>query len=64
MSILAWWVVPVAVALLTGAVVTLWGRRPRIRRSFEEVEYFRSFLDALGAQEEEETPRRSDRSTA
>lgn len=63
MSILAWWVVPVAVALLAGAVVTLWGRRPRMRRSFEEVEYFRAFLDALEAQEEE-APRRSDRSTA
>ncbi|MCW2948756.1 MAG: hypothetical protein JWR24_5473 [Actinoallomurus sp.] len=47
MSVLAWWVVPVAVALLAGAVVTLWGRRPRIRGSFEEVEYFQRFLEAL-----------------
>jgi hypothetical protein len=53
MSVLAWWVVPVAVALLTGAVVTRWGRRPRIRGSFEEVEYFRRFLNALERQEGE-----------
>jgi hypothetical protein len=47
MSVLAWWVIPVAVALLVGAIVRLWGRRPRFRRSFEEVEYFHDFLNAL-----------------
>jgi hypothetical protein len=53
MSVLAWWVVPVAVALLAGALVSLWGRRPRIRGSFEEVEYFRRFLGALERQQGE-----------
>ncbi|GAB2840233.1 hypothetical protein GCM10027176_50220 [Actinoallomurus bryophytorum] len=47
MSVLAWWVIPVTVALLVGAVIRTWGRRPRFRRSFEEVEYFKSFLNAL-----------------
>jgi hypothetical protein len=48
MAVLAWWVVPVAVALLAGVIVHLWGRRPRFRHSsFEEVEYFRRFLNAL-----------------
>jgi hypothetical protein len=51
MAVLAWWIVPVAVALLAGAVVTLWGRRPRIRGSFEDVEYFQRFLNALERQE-------------
>jgi hypothetical protein len=51
MAVLAWWVVPVAIALLAGAVVTLWGRRPRIRGSFEDVEYFRRFLKALARQD-------------
>jgi hypothetical protein len=57
MSVLAWWVVPVAVALLVGAAVNLWGRRPRIRGSFEEVEYFRRFLGALEHQQDESTGR-------
>lgn len=57
MSVLAWWVVPVAVALLAGAAVTLWGRRPRIRGSFEEVEYFQKFLGALERQRDESTER-------
>ena len=52
--VLAWWIVPVTVALLVGAIVHLWGRRPRFQRSFEEVEYFRRFhrlceaLETLG----------------
>jgi hypothetical protein len=47
MSVLAWWVVPVTVALLVGAIIQAWGRRPRFRRSFEEVECFRRFLNTL-----------------
>lgn len=47
MSILAWWVIPVVVALLVGAIIRLWGRRPRFRRSFEDVEHFHGFLRAL-----------------
>ncbi len=63
MAVLAWWVVPVAVALLCGAIATLWGRRPRIRGSFEEVEYFKKFLGALEP-EEAVRARRDGRSTA
>ena len=63
MSVLAWWVVPVTVALFAGAIVHLWGRRPRFRRSFEEVEYFRRFLNALQRHTGERT-RRGGRSTA
>ncbi|MCO5973929.1 MULTISPECIES: hypothetical protein [Actinoallomurus] len=55
MSILAWWAIPVAVALLTGALMTLRGRRPRVRGSFEEIEHFKRFRDAL------EGPRRKTR---
>lgn len=55
MSVLAWWVIPVAVALLVGALIRLWGRRPRFRRSFEEVEYFHGFLSALRRQSGEST---------
>ncbi len=55
MSILAWWAIPVAVALLTGALMTLRGRRPRMRRSFEEIEHFQRFRDAM------ERPRRKTR---
>jgi hypothetical protein len=47
MSVLAWWVIPVTVALIVGAIVRMWGRRPRFGRSFEEVEYFHRFLTAL-----------------
>jgi hypothetical protein len=47
MAVLAWWVVPVTVALVAGMIIHLWGRRPRFRRSFEEVEHFRRFLNAL-----------------
>jgi hypothetical protein len=47
MSVLAWWIIPVTAALLVGALVHLWGRRPRISRSFEEVRDFHGFLDAL-----------------
>lgn len=47
MAVLAWWVVPVTVALLAGAIIHLWSRRPRFRRSFEEVERFHRFLLAL-----------------
>ena len=49
MSILAWWAIPVAVALLTGALMTLRGRRPRVRGSFEEIEHFQRFRDALAS---------------
>jgi hypothetical protein len=63
MSVLAWWVIPVTIALLVGAIVRMWGRRPRFRRSFEEVEYFRSFLDALGRHSAERAER-GDHTTA
>jgi hypothetical protein len=49
--------------LLVGAIVRVWGRRPRFRRSFEEVEYFQSFLDALERQSTERAER-ADRTTA
>jgi hypothetical protein len=63
MAVLAWWVVPVTVALLAGAIVRLWGRRPRFRRSFEEVEHFRRFLNAL-ERHTADGARRGGRSTA
>ena len=63
MSILAWWAIPVAVALLTGALMTLRGRRPHARRSFEEVEHFRRFRDAM-ERPQGKTVRRRPRSTA
>lgn len=63
MSVLAWWVVPVTVALIVGAIIRMWGRRPRFRSSFEEVEYFRRFLDAL-KRDSGERARRRGRSTA
>ncbi|MFB9832143.1 hypothetical protein [Actinoallomurus acaciae] len=63
MSVLAWWVVPVTVALIVGALIRMWGRRPRFRRSFEEVEYFRRFLDAL-KRNSADRARRGGRSTA
>jgi hypothetical protein len=47
MLVLAWWVVPVTGALLVGAIIYSWGRRPRFRRTFEEVEYFHRFLNTL-----------------
>jgi hypothetical protein len=63
MSVLAWWVIPVTVALLVGGLVRVWGRRPRFRRSFEEVEAFHSFLNAL-KRSRGERARRDGRSTA
>ena len=63
MAVLAWWVVPVTVALLAGLIVHLWGRRPRFRHSFEEVDYFRRFLKTL-KRHTVERARRGDRSTA
>jgi hypothetical protein len=63
MVVLAWWFVPVTVALLVGAIIQLWGRRPRFRRSFEEVEYFRCFLNTL-KRHTVERARRGGRSTA
>ncbi|GLY73102.1 hypothetical protein [Actinoallomurus iriomotensis] len=63
MSVLAWWVVPVTVALVVGAIIRMWGRRPRFRRSFEEVEYFKRFLDAL-KRNSTDSARRGGRSTA
>jgi hypothetical protein len=63
MSVLAWWVVPVTVALIVGAIVRMWGRRPRFGRSFEEVEHFRRFLNAL-KRHGRERPQRGGRPTA
>jgi hypothetical protein len=63
MSVLAWWVVPVTVALIVGAIVHMWGRRPRFRRSFEEVEYFHRFLITLKRHSADRTRRRG-RTTA
>jgi hypothetical protein len=63
MSVLAWWVVPVTVALLVGTIIQLWGRRPRFRRSFEEVEYFHRFLNTL-KRHTVDRARRGGRSTA
>lgn len=63
MSILAWWIVPVVVALLAGAVMALRGRGPRFGSAFEEIEHFHTFLDAL-ARQQDETAHRSRRSTA
>ena len=63
MSVLAWWVVPVTVALIVGAIVHLWGRKPHFRRSFEEVEYFHRFLIALKRHSAERAHRRG-RTTA
>jgi hypothetical protein len=63
MSVLAWWVIPVTVALLVGGLVRVWGRRPRFRRSFEEVEAFHGFLNAL-KRSRGDGPRRGGRSTA
>jgi hypothetical protein len=54
MSIVAWWVIPVAVALIAGAVVVLHDHhRPHVRGSFEEVEDFRHFREALRRQNAE-----------
>jgi hypothetical protein len=48
MSILARWAVPLGVALLTGALLTLLGRSRRSsRRPFEEIEHFQRFRDAM-----------------
>lgn len=49
MSVLAWWVVPMVMSLIAGVAVTLWGRRTptHVRGSFEEMEYFHRFLNAL-----------------
>ena len=63
MAVLAWWVVPVTAALLVGAIIHLWGRRPRFQRSFEEVEHFRRFLNAL-KRHTVDRARRNGRSTA
>lgn len=63
MSIVVWWAAPLAVALLTGALLALRGRRRSSRRPFEEIEHFQRFRDAMerppGA-----TVRRRPRSTA
>lgn len=50
MSVVAWWVVPVVCTLLAGLLLSLRGRRPHIRRAFEEVESFRRFQDAVERQ--------------
>lgn len=57
MSVLAWWLVPVAIAMLVGTVVSMWGRRPRIRGAFEEVEYFHRFLITLKHRSTDTAPR-------
>jgi hypothetical protein len=53
MSIVAWWVIPVVVALLTGAATVLRDHRPHVRGSFEEIEDFRLFREALKRQNAE-----------
>jgi hypothetical protein len=63
LSVLAWWVIPVTVALLVGGIIRVWGRRPRFRRSFEEVEVFHTFLNAL-KRDSVDRARRDGRSTA
>jgi hypothetical protein len=55
MSIVAWWVIPVVVALLAGAATVLRDHRPHIRGSFEEIERFRHFREALKRQNAEPT---------
>jgi hypothetical protein len=50
MSIVAWWAIPVAVALLVGAATMVRDHRPHVRGSFEEIEHFRHFRDALKRQ--------------
>jgi hypothetical protein len=57
MGVLAWWILPVAIALAVGAVVSMWGKRPHIRGSFEEVEAFHRFLNTLKHQSVERAPR-------
>lgn len=63
MSILAWWAVPLAVALLTGAFMTLRGRARSGYRTFEEIEHFQRFRDAM-ERSPGTTPRPRPRSTA
>lgn len=63
MSILAWWAVPLAVALLTGALLTLRGRSRSRRRPFEEIEHYQRFRDAM-ERPPGKAPRRRPRSTA
>ncbi len=63
MTVLAWWVIPVAVALMCGAIGSLWSRRPRIHGSFEEVKHFHRFLGAL-KRNDAARPRRGGRPTA
>jgi hypothetical protein len=53
MSVVAWWVIPVAVALLVGAAMVTRDRRPHVRGSFEEIEDFRHFREALRRQNTE-----------
>jgi hypothetical protein len=57
MAVLAWWILPVAIALAVGAVVSMWGKRPHIRGAFEEVEAFHRFLNTLKRQTMDSTPR-------
>lgn len=63
MAVVAWWVVPVTIALFVGAMIHLWGRKPRFQRSFEEVEYFHRFLRTLKRHNAERARRRG-RTTA
>jgi hypothetical protein len=53
MAVVAWWAIPVAVALLAGAAMMARDHRPRVRGSFEEIEHFRHFRDALKRQNAE-----------
>jgi hypothetical protein len=57
MAVLAWWIVPVAIALFVGAIVSMWGKRPRIRGAFEDVEHFHRFLITLKHHSTESTRR-------
>lgn len=55
MSVVAWWAIPVAVALLAGAAMMMRDHRPHVRGSFEEIEHFRHFRDALKRQNAEQS---------
>lgn len=55
MATLVWSVLPVVVALLVGAAIAIHDHRPRIRGSFEEIEQFRHFREALKRRNAEPT---------
>jgi hypothetical protein len=53
MFIVAWWAIPIIVALLAGAALVMRDHRPHLRGSFEEIEQFRHFREALKRQNAE-----------